>query len=1769
MSRQPSMFGFFVSRTGRQRSGRSVVAAVLTAIVATTGLLTVTSPSAQALPLVPDTASAPLPGAPAGNLVDNGSFEAPIIEAGWVEFAAGSEDIPDWAISNGPIDIVRAPHWAAPDGAQVVDLDGSTAGGGRVSQDIPTTPGTGYTLGFVYSGNYDCEDIGDVTADVYWDGVLAGTVTHDTAANGTNDHTLASFDYQPFSVAVTGAGDGAERTSLEIRSTTVGSTCGIVVDDVYVVHTTAPVWQGTGTTPPTVGGAATDTPTLDYADEVECCATGEWSLFKTATTSETISLDWSWTGYHAWFNVTAHLTAFVISADSSDTQTVLVDAGPTSCCAGPPSGGFTYSGTVELAVEPGDTYGFELSGSNGDSDGRLQGTFALGGEAPVVSDAPSLIQAVATGGSGVYLIGRAESVPSTTITLAVTTAASCTAGSLDSPSAAGGPVSIATDPEGYFGVAATGVQPGDLVAVQVISPTTSDVSNCVASSGDNDYWPKALALTGSTARDVIDTAGKSRWYKVSVTPGQQITVKLTGLPADYDLAVFKDIGQAFTDQLVPQTANDLTKLSAEYAPSVFSPAVFSPAVFSPAVFSPDAYSPAVFSPAVFSPAVFSPAVFSPAVFSPAVFSPAVFSPAVFSPAVFSPAVFSPAVFSPAVFSPAVFSPELVAQAFSSAQTRSIIGVSATAGTGDETVVVNTWNNTGDYYIRVAGHQGASDPNAQFSVDVAKTTTSCSGVTDNVLTARADKPATGVKTVIVTDSSKLALGDTSPGTLRSTLTAFAARTEVGGVVVDVASDARVVALKAQAAAHTTCPYAQNLVAEEIKGIVDSYRANNAGLRYVVLAGGDDVIPFFRYPDQSLLGQESGYVPPVDTNSASEASLRRDFVLSQDAYGSGTQISLRTSDYPIPGLAVGRLVETPAEIVGMLDAYTAANGVVSPGSSLVTGYDFLADAADAVKTELEAGTGAASDTLITANGKSPQDPASWTATQLSTKLLGSRHDAIFLAGHFSANSALAADFQTNLLTTDLAASAVDLQNAIVFSAGCHSGYNLVDGDAVTGVTQPLDWSQAFAQKRATLVAGTGYQYGDTDFLEYSERLYRDFARELRAGTGAIAIGEALVRAKIRYLATTPDIRGIHEKALLEATLFGLPMLGVNMPAGRGGTFGTGSPISTTAVPPVNGTDLGLSTASLSLSPSLTPKSIDLVKAPYTDLGQKVTARWLEGPNGVVTNPAEPALPLQAVNATSTNAAQVLRGVGFRGGSFVDTAGVLPLTGAPTTELRGVHAPFSSPVFYPMKLWSPNYFGALGPIGGTNLLVTPVQHRTDNATLGTSLQRKYSGLDLKLFYSSNLTDAALSDAPTIVDVSAQRTGTDIAFTAQVIGDPAAGIHSVWVTWTGKTSSASGTGSWASIDLVQCVAPLPAECGTTNDSRIWKGSLSGAPVDVRYVVQAANGIGLVAFDDNRGSYFTPTGDGAPAELAATALELLSPPSGGTFGDTPTITAELTSDGSPLAGKAVSIAIGGAGAVGLTGTNGRVIIPVALNSAPGATQIVASFAQDDAFRGSADTAPFTIAKAPSAFSAFAPFVVKTGATNSGVVSTLIATVGGKAQPLIHQTVTVELSGPVSRTVSTITDYLGQVVLPRDLPGGSYAITATFAGDRTYLGSTATGSLVVAPFTGFFSPVDNAPIVNEAKAGSGIPVKFSLGGDRGLAIFASGYPKATRMACVAGDPVAPVEETTTSASGLTYDAKADQYKYTWKTPKSYAGSCYRLDVRFTDGTTFTSIFRFK
>ena len=112
-------------------------------------------------------------------------------------------------------------------------------------------------------------------------------------------------------------------------------------------------------------------------------------------------------------------------------------------------------------------------------------------------------------------------------------------------------------------------------------------------------------------------------------------------------------------------------------------------------------------------------------------------------------------------------------------------------------------------------------------------------------------------------------------------------------------------------------------------------------------------------------------------------------------------------------------------------------------------------------------------------------------------------------------------------------------------------------------------------------------------------------------------------------------------------------------------------------------------------------------------------------------------------------------------------------------------------------------------------------------------------------------------------------------------------------------------------------------------------------------------------------------------------------------------------------------------------------------------------------------------------------------------------------------------------------------------------------------------FTGFFSPVDNPPTRNVAKAGSAIPVKFSLGGNQGLSIFTAGYPASQTVACDSSAALSDVEETVLAGgSSLSYDATFDRYNYIWKTNKAWANTCRRLVLKFNDGTIKTADFTF-
>ncbi len=159
---------------------------------------------------------------------------------------------------------------------------------------------------------------------------------------------------------------------------------------------------------------------------------------------------------------------------------------------------------------------------------------------------------------------------------------------------------------------------------------------------------------------------------------------------------------------------------------------------------------------------------------------------------------------------------------------------------------------------------------------------------------------------------------------------------------------------------------------------------------------------------------------------------------------------------------------------------------------------------------------------------------------------------------------------------------------------------------------------------------------------------------------------------------------------------------------------------------------------------------------------------------------------------------------------------------------------------------------------------------------------------------------------------------------------------------------------------------------------------------------------------------------------------------------------------------------------------------------------------------------------------------------------------------------PYVLAASTPNTGSASVVLP--MVGTTHARVKIEAVDNVFFDVSNADFAITWPFTGFFPPVANPPGVNPAKAGSSVPLKFSLGGDRGLAILADGYPASVQVDCVTGAPLGSPAPTS-SADGLTFANGA--YSYVWKTDKSWVGTCRQLQILLVDGTLHTARFSFK
>jgi Big-like domain-containing protein len=142
---------------------------------------------------------------------------------------------------------------------------------------------------------------------------------------------------------------------------------------------------------------------------------------------------------------------------------------------------------------------------------------------------------------------------------------------------------------------------------------------------------------------------------------------------------------------------------------------------------------------------------------------------------------------------------------------------------------------------------------------------------------------------------------------------------------------------------------------------------------------------------------------------------------------------------------------------------------------------------------------------------------------------------------------------------------------------------------------------------------------------------------------------------------------------------------------------------------------------------------------------------------------------------------------------------------------------------------------------------------------------------------------------------------------------------------------------------------------------------------------------------------------------------------------------------------------------------------------------------------------------------------------------------------------------------------------GSSSVTVTASDVAGNVAATTHTYTIAFGFAGFAAPIDNGNIVNSARAGQTIPIKWRLTDQPGAAIsnpssFVSVSSQSAAGACTGGPSDAI--EAYAGASGL--QSLGDGYwQFNWQTPKSYAGQCRTMTLTLAGGTKKTASFQFK
>ena len=1142
----------------------------------------------------------------------------------------------------------------------------------------------------------------------------------------------------------------------------------------------------------------------------------------------------------------------------------------------------------------------------------------------------------------------------------------------------------------------------------------------------------------------------------------------------------------------------------------------------------------------------------------------------------------------------------------------VVQISANRGTDDEDVGMVSPGGSGYALIAVFGYNGASGPKAYSLrattqappsfVCPARSFTSAGAGTSGTVPDMTAIP-NDLTTLVLVNEKRIGdtYGATAEANVVSALTHLAGDRTLGvsGAVIPVEGLAP---SQYNAWDHNPCDVnAANAVANAIADEVALVKAARPTLKYVVFAGGDDQIPFFRIPDLSRIANESGFASSFGRNEYYGALASGD-LLTDNPYLDTRPIPASGRQLFVPDLIGGRLVEKPSQIVSAVSRFENFNGTLARSSAFVSGYDFVSDGSTLVQSRLNTSLGSSpARTLIN---------DTWSKSDLLAAAFPAGGPAAIndWNGHYDNHQALAANGdRSNLITTADLNGAFALSGGIFFTMGCHAGFQTTD--AVVGATSPdaLDWSEYFAGSGTSFVGNTGFGLGNTDSVAFSEELMAGFSGNL---DGSVSIGQALANAKQAYYLGRTAFSSYDEKTLSEAELYGLPMYGVGVAPPP-----VGAP---TATPPAASPDPVLG-ASSSTSPSqgtLTALPSTSAQVASFDVVPTFTSRtgthgqYLTNAGQVQAPNYRPLQPFVSLPATRTGA--MAHGVLVDGLTSSDLTPFNPDNVRPTLDLS-VNEP--EPQFAE-QAW-PTKVPTLVSLNDTNglrqnLNLTTGQFFTDDAT-HAGVERQWTHIAGRVTYSSS-TDFV---SPTVDSIDAFLSGGTVTFSGRFSD----------LTETGAVGTVAVAQVVYDVDNTSTWRALPLQRDPVSGA--WSGGTTFSGTQVQYFVEACDVAGNCGFSSNKGRYFDaqplPASTGpitlTPSRTPDTGSWYTAPLSvmAATTGNTTAVSVSV--DGGAFAPAAGVITLSGDGShiVAARGSDGSEAVGVFLidSRGPTITHVLAP-ASPNGTNGWYKTAPtvsftcfddvsgvvsggcaidgsspatdhVTLGESPAAQSVAASATDNAGNTGHDSVGGLMVDLSNPVAPafvgIVARTYAVSDLPAQSVISCTSTDaisgLLSCVVTGYSSALGSHTLTAT-ATDKAGRTSTTSLTYIVGFQVGNVLPPLTAPSGDQgiatatdlrvSKIKSTIPVKFQLYLDAAKTTLLT-TPSPGSVARLTFGKADATTDSSDAATLLTSPADAGnvfrwtgssdyQYIYNLPTAGQTAGTYYvRLTLYASDGTT--------